>query len=221
MLESDRAALPQTAPAVHPDEAARADLRYIRETLGRAATFTAVPGRGGVVMGIVGVAAAILGAQQTAVLPWIAVWLSAAAIAATAGAFATYRKARANGESMRSGAGRKFVGGLAPCLAAGAALTLAIATLDAPDPGLAAAVARDGSAAFRLLPGAWLLLYGAGIAAVGAFSVRPVPLLGLLCMATGAAALAAPAAWGDAFLGLGFGVLQIIFGVVIARRYGG
>jgi hypothetical protein len=40
-------------------------------------------------------------------------------------------------------------------------------------------------------------------------------------MALGAAALASPAAWGHFYLAAGFGVLQIGFGIVIARRYGG
>ena len=40
-------------------------------------------------------------------------------------------------------------------------------------------------------------------------------------MATGVAALAAPAAWGDWFMAIGFGGLHILFGIIIARRHGG
>jgi hypothetical protein len=71
------------------------------------------------------------------------------------------------------------------------------------------------------LPGAWLLLYGTGVVTGGAYSVRSVPLMGAAFMVVGALALFAPPAWGDAFMALGFGVLHIVFGVIIWRKHGG
>jgi hypothetical protein len=70
-------------------------------------------------------------------------------------------------------------------------------------------------------PGVWLLLYGCGIVAGGAFSVRVFPVMGLCFLAFGAAALLSPLGWGDAWLAAGFGGLQIVFGAVIVRNYGG
>jgi hypothetical protein len=71
------------------------------------------------------------------------------------------------------------------------------------------------------LPGLWLLLYGTGVTTAGAHSVRVVPLLGLSFMALGGLAFLAPVAWGNYFMALGFGGLQIGFGLLIARKYGG
>jgi hypothetical protein len=218
MVPEDRSAATRVRPpqaGVDPLD----DLRFIRDTMGRAATFTAVPGWGGAVMGVIGLVAAAAGAGQAELGGWLTAWLLAAVVACAVGALTTWRKAQAAGQPVLAGAGRKFALGLAPALAAGAALTAAIVMLDAGDAGLARAV--HDTTSLRLLPGVWLLLYGAGVLAAGSFSVRAIPLLGALCMSLGVVALAAPAEWGHALLGLGFGALQLGFGVYIARRYGG
>lgn len=40
-------------------------------------------------------------------------------------------------------------------------------------------------------------------------------------MAAGALALLCPAGWGNVSMAVGFGGLHVVFGLVIARRYGG
>jgi hypothetical protein len=194
---------PEAPVALH--DRAMDNLRFIRETMERAGSFTAVPGWGQVAMGATALAAAWLAAAQPSALLWLAVWVIEAAVALLIGASAMVRKARAAGVSLRTGVGQKFVLSLAPPMAAGALLTLVLF--------------RAGLV--EVLPGTWLLLFGASVVTAGAFSVRIIPVMGICFMLLGALALLAPPAWGDALLALGFGAQLIGFGAVIARRYGG
>jgi hypothetical protein len=181
------------------------NLRYIRQTMERAGTFTAAPGMGGVVMGSTALAAAWIAGSQTARRYWLAVWLTEAALALSIGIAAAAIKSRRAGMPLLSGPGRKFLAGFAPAMAAGAVIT--------------AALVRGGQS--HLLPGTWLLLYGAAVAAGGWASVRVVPLMGACFMAAGAVGLLWSGAPGEMLLATGFGGLHIVFGAVIAARYGG
>jgi len=190
--------------------------------MARTAAFTAVPGWGGVAMGATALAAAALAHQQATVVGWMRVWTAEALVGFAVGAFFTVAKARRHRAPLLSGQGRKFLLGLLPALLAAVALTVAVYGYDvgATDEYFA----RQNPAAtasLRLLPGLWLLLYGAGVAAAGMFSVRLVPMMGSAFLLMGALALLAPAAWGDAFMAAGFGGLQIAFGLLIARQHGG
>ncbi len=180
-------------------------LRYIRETMESAGSFTAVPGWGGVAMGAVAVGAAFVAVRQPNPERWLITWLVAGAVAMVAGVILMVRKARAANMPLLTGPGRKFALSFAPPLAVGALLTVVLY--------------RAGLA--RSVPGTWLLLYGTGVVTGGAFSTRVVPAMGLCFMALGAVALFTPPAWGDWMLAAGFGGLQIVFGIVIARRHGG
>ncbi|MGC2889108.1 MAG: hypothetical protein WB627_08580 [Candidatus Acidiferrum sp.] len=189
-----------------PIDARAADhLRYIRETMESAAEFTAVPGWGGVAMGITALAAAFVAAQQSSARAWLAVWLVEAFIAVAIAAPAAATKAHRANSALFSGPGRKFLLSFVPPIIVGGLLTFAL----------------YAAGAVGVLPGVWLLLYGTAIVTGGAFSVRIVPVMGFCLMSLGTGALLAPAAWGDVFMAAGFGVLQIGFGIWIARHHGG
>lgn len=196
--------IPDSSP---PDTHARAldDLRFIRQTMERAGSFTAVPGWGTVLIGLTALVAAALAGRQPTRDAWLVTWLVEAALAVSIGTAAMALKARRVGVPLLRGAGARFVFGLAPPFIAGAVLTAVLYS----------------AALSEALPGTWLLLYGTGVMTGGAFSARVVPVLGFCFMVLGTAALLAPATWGDALLGLGFGGLNIVFGTIIASRYGG
>jgi hypothetical protein len=73
----------------------------------------------------------------------------------------------------------------------------------------------------ELLPGTWLLLYGAAVTSAGSFSVRVLPLMGAGFMLIGIITFLSPPGFHTALLLLGFGGLHIGFGFWIARRHGG
>jgi hypothetical protein len=181
------------------------DLSFIRSTMERATAFTAVPGWGGVAMGLTALAATALAHRRVTREEWLAVWLSASALAFTIGGWAMALKAKRAGTPVFSYSGRRFVLSYVPPLAVGVLLTFVLV--------------RAGL--FSALPGTWLLLYGTGVVTGGAYSVRVVPIMGLCFMALGAVALLAPGSWGNWLLAGGFGGLHIVFGIIIARRYGG
>jgi len=187
------------------DTHALEQLRYIRETMTSASSFTAVSGRGAIAMGVTACGAAWLAHRQRSEASWLAVWLAEAVLAFAIGSIAIWRKSRPAGALLFSGPGRRFMLSYAAPLVAGVVQTFALY--------------RAGLAAF--LPGMWLLLYGTAAVAGGASSILPIRLAGACFMALGAAALWAPTVWGDLFMALGFGVCQIGFGAVIVRKHGG
>jgi len=198
--------LRSTPPAPIPIDVRAADhLRYIRETMERAGEFTAVPGWGGVAMGLTALVAAYSASHQHTPQRWLSIWLIEAFVAVAIAAPASATKAHRANAKLLSGPGRKFLLSFAPPIVVGGLLTFALA-----------------HAGFHaLLPGVWLLLYGAAIVTAGSFSVRVVPIMGLCLMLLGAAALFVPRPMGDLFMALGFGFVQIGFGIWIAQRHGG
>lgn len=180
------------------------NLSFIRNTMERATAFTGVPGWGGVAMGLTALVAAWIAAGRASEREWLAVWLAEGVLAFLVGAWSLGRKSRRLQGSAFTRPARQFLLSFFPPVLVGALLT--------------AALWESGNVA--LLPGTWLLLYGAGVVTGGAFSVRAVPLMGMVFLGVGAVALFWPA-WGNTAMAVGFGAVQIGFGAYIARRHGG
>jgi hypothetical protein len=182
------------------------NLKYIRETMERSTSFTAVPGYGGVLMGVTAVAAAYI-ANNYAPLrqDWLITWLVEASIAFVIGLAAMWHKAARGDASLFSTPAKKFAMSFAPPLIVGVAMTVGLW--------------RYGH--FEVMIPVWMLCYGAAVVCGGAFSARIVPVMGWCFIALGSVAFAAPAGWGNIMMAASFGLLHIIFGAIIARRYGG
>ena len=182
---------------------AGADLRFIRDTMERASAFTAVPGWGGVAMGMTALATALLAGSLPS-RAWCLTWIAGAIVAAPIGVVAIVIKARRSGVPLAGAPARRFALAFAPAIATGLVLTAVFAAAGRWD----------------WLAGVWLLLYGTAVTSGGATSVRVVPLFGVAFMLLGVVAFARPAA-GAMLMAVGFGGLQIMFGTFIGLKYGG
>jgi hypothetical protein len=178
------------------------DLRLIRQTMERAASFTALPGWGGVLMGVVALAAAPLALGAASRGSWLSIWLSAAALAFVLGGTDMLRKARAQRASLLSAPASRFFLTLLPSFFTGACLTFVLA--------------RAGE--WPLLPGTWLLVYGSAVFAASVHTIRGVRWMGAAFLALGALALVFPDGRGDLWMALGFGGVHIVYGTWIARQ---
>ena len=181
------------------------NLRYIRETMERASAFTGISGWGEVAIGVSAFVASIIAAVQPTFRAWLAVWIATGLISLLIAGWSMDRKARAVQMPLMSGPGRKAVFSLSPPIIAGGLLTIVLV--------------RQGMT--NAIPGMWLLLYGTGVVTGGMFSVGIVPIMGLCFMGLGALALFAPPAFANWFMAAGFGGLHLVFGFIIARKYGG
>ncbi len=192
-----------TIPTHDDREHAKETLAYIRRTMESATSFTAVSGWGLITVGFVGLVASWLawsGGRDAD----LRIWLPTATLSIVIASVSNIVKAKRTAVPIWSGAIRRLVWVIAPALAAGGVLTLALA--------------RDGTA--HLLPGMWLALYGAGVTAGAEFSIRAIRWMGISLLVLGAAGLVRPE-WGLPLMAAGFGGLHIVIGLDIVVRHGG
>ena len=189
------------------DDRARDNLRFIRETMERASSFTAVPGWGGVAMGITALGAAVVASRQQAACAWLITWLAEAVVAfgdrswSTTSQSPTKRMCR-----CLPGPGRKFALSFAPPMFVGALLTVVL----------------FHAGRFGAIPGVWLLLYGTARGdGRSIFDSSRATSWGFASWCSARSRFSPRRAWGNVLLAAGFGGLHIIFGAIIARNYGG
>lgn len=181
------------------------NVRFIREMMERSSSFTAVPGYGGMLMGTTAVVAAYIASRQAYVVDALATWLVEAFLAFAIGLLAMWQKSKLSGGSLLSTPAKKFAIGFAPPLAVGVVIVLGL----------------WGRGHYDALAPVCIAAYGAAVVCGGAFSARAVPVMGWCFIVLGAVAFALPAAYGNLMMGASFGLLHIVFGAVIARKYGG
>ncbi|CAN5377220.1 hypothetical protein BH20ACI2_BH20ACI2_27740 [soil metagenome] len=148
--------------AINISDRAIDNLAFIRETMERSASFTAVPGYGGMLMGVTAVVAAYIAQTQSRPVDALVVWLVEATLAFSIGLLAMWQKSRLSEISLLSTPARKFALSFAPPLIAGGAITFGLFHV------------RQ----FQLMIPVWLSCYGAAVVCGGTFSVRAVPVMG-------------------------------------------
>jgi hypothetical protein len=196
------------------------NLEFIRSTMASSTSFTGVPGIGMIAMGCIALAGAYVATWEDNFDLWIACWLVVAFVGCSTGVVAMAIKARLLKVSLWHGAGRRFLLNFTPAILAGALLSEMYYNMQP-------AYAQGGHPYVAAL---WLLLYGAAVISGGAYSVRPVWVMGVCFMLAGAltyllpdTVLSLPGTVRpyDIVLAVAFGGFHILFGAVIALRHGG
>ena len=181
------------------------NLRFIRSAMERAERVSAVSGAGAMLMGVIALVAMAVGAGIDDLLARLLVWIGCAFVAGITGALACWIKARRKELSFFGDPGRRFFLCLIPSLLVGVVLTVSL--LSTPE--------------MTLLPGLWMMLYGAGVLAAGTYAAAPVMHMGGAFVISGLFTHALPDSWSNVLLGLAFGGFHLYFGFQVYRHHGG
>ena len=180
------------------DSHALGTLQYIRASID-AAGLLAVPGSAGIAMGAIGITATVLASLKALAPYWLEVWLIAGLVAIAFGTALMTHQLVIHGTVLYRGPLRKFLMCLCPPLLVGAVLTWQLWL----------------RAEFTLIPGIWLLMYGCAVMAASTLTRRALAVMGALLAVLGVIALQVPVSFQNAMLGLGFGGLHLLFGILI------
>jgi hypothetical protein len=226
MLRDSAAMSKPPAEPVPIDSRALGTLSYIRASIDAAGSL-AVPGMAGIVMGCIGIVAALLASVPELAEHQLIIWMIAAAAAFVLGGALMARQAALHGSRSERNGGtslfgraellqgggalsrgpfRKFLLCLCPALLAGSVLTY---------------VLWQPQETATHIPGMWLLLYGCAVIAASTVTstrnLKLIAFMGALFMALGIVTFMMPTTTHNLMLGAGFGVFHVIFGVLIGR----
>jgi hypothetical protein len=160
-----------------------------------------VPGSAGIALGGIGLVCAVLCAAPSLHEYWLQIWLLAALAAAAVGGILLVRESSLRGLRLIGTPIRKFALCLIPSLGAGLVIT----------------AVHWSYGNLHAIPGTWLMCYGCALISASTVTTRTIGLLGALFAALGVLALLLPSGAQILMLGLGFGGLHIIFGILIGR----
>jgi len=190
----------QSGEARMTGKQAEQTLGVIRTLMERSQLYSNLSGQAGITAGLLTLVGAVLRARFGA--PFLATWFGVL-IAACAGAvYFTAAMARENEEPLWTRQARTVVLALTPALVAALVLTFVLTKI--------------GQQA--LLPGVWMLLWGAGALSMSFFTPRVLSLLGSSFMGCGALALIF-GPFNDALsMGATFGLLHVVYGIGLYLR---
>jgi hypothetical protein len=193
------------------------ELKQIRSIMERSARFLSLSGWSGIWAGIVALAGAGVAYQwlehslvsyesrdiQTEVLKYLFLAIAVFALAFIGGFYFTYRKNKSAGIAIWNSASRKMVINLAIPLIAGAVITLAFAW----------------RGDWIYISPACLMFYGLALINGSKYTVSDIKYLGLIEVILGCVGLFVSPGYGLYLWAFGFGVLHIVYGIIMWRKY--
>ena len=190
------------------------NISYIRDTMSRSSQFTGVPGWGMVTVGGLATLGSYVANLRLNPDWWVNTWIAIGIVSILIGILSLRLKAKKNETKVLTAPGKRFLMCFSPAMVVGIALTNIFYLQDLQ----------------HLLPCMWLFLYGVAVLNASAFSIPIVPLWGICVFVLGFVAMQLPYTTGTIILNYtpldlcmlaGFGFTHIIFGLIIAVRYGG
>lgn len=192
---------------------AEEDLRAIRTIMEKSTRYTDFSGLSGIIAGVM----ALIGCATTIWVAWNSIWWSqtnayvmiwvCVLVAAVAeNAYFGNRKAKQNGEKLLNPASIQVIKAVIPGMAIATILSIKALILNE----------------WEAIPSLWTLGYGVAACSAGMFSVSEVKIFGVIQLITGTLGLFLISTWVDGMflMALSFGIYHIIFGFLLARKYG-
>ncbi len=202
---------------MQPHEAEK-QLATIRRIMESATQLTVLPGKAAVIGGLIALVGCAVSYWQVgsldfgqvndieASMRWrlIGVWAAVAVLGVAIDVLMTVRLARKHGEAPWSRLSQLAAYAMGPGIAAGIALTIALA--------------RNHQ--WQMVPGIWMMLYGGAVWTASVMSMRAPSVLGLAFFLVGLVTLFWAASVSLAMIALTFGFGHVIFGIYLIAKFG-